>query len=112
MSIQVAQPYKKRPRKDTRPSRSPEARRLHYEEHREEIVEQHAIQRQRRKNLARRELYKVGIKHKPVIVHFPDVSLPIEISMTEFQKYRKDYFALGAEVVVKGERLVEQLELL
>jgi hypothetical protein len=111
MSINMAQPYKKR--KNTRSSRTPAARAESYAEKRELILEQHAIQRQKKRNMARRELYKSGnIKHKPVIVHFKDVDLPIEISITEFHKYRSDYFALGAEVMVRGERVVEQMELL
>jgi hypothetical protein len=97
---------KKPPKKDTRPSRTPEARAAHYAENREKILEQHAVQRQKN-NLSRRQMYKEGnVKHKPVIVRFSDVDLPIEITLT------KTYFEMGADVMVRGERVVEQLELL
>jgi hypothetical protein len=103
---------KKPPKKDTRPSRTPEARAAHYAENREKILEQHAVQRQKN-NLSRRQMYKEGnVKHKPVIVRFSDVDLPIEITLTEYQKYKKTYFEMGADVMVRGERVVEQLELL
>jgi hypothetical protein len=104
----------KPPKKDTRPSRTPEARAKNYAENREKILEQHAIQRNKN-NQARREMYKEGNskgKHKPVIVRFSDVDLPIEITLTEYQKYKKTYFEMGADVMVRGERVVEQLELL
>jgi hypothetical protein len=45
-------------------------------------------------------------------VRFSDVDLPIEITLTEYQKYKKTYFEMGADVMVRGERVVEQLELL
>lgn len=89
MSIETAQPYRRRPRTT---------------EGRKEMHD--------KKNKEWAALYKDGhCKHKPVVVRFPDVDLPIEISLAEWGRYKKDYFALGAEIVVKGERLVEQLEL-